>query len=372
MTDRIGQLVPVAEARAYEPRMARCEEALDRLVAVVQNFCDYIGIPIEDLEPLPTRLDLTDDPAIEDWGTNTYYPGYVQKGVGTSDDSVLQRMDCSPLNPGPHFEAQGSAPAAPVATVVPITSADPTTPAPTRVPVQSPEERPISCPTPVEDSRVTSLPEAPPSISALPRHSLSPVPELSTPPESPPVPTAPCPVPVPDDSRLLESPAPPEVPSASLTDSDLHRPEPPVGTSDVPDRPITPQLNLIQPTPQNSQEDVLSPVVLLEPTVLDVGPVAVVRIPDSTSSTPVSPPAPPTTRTRSPHPPAPTPMNLLDSLAVPDWPGVQTRASSRARSVSSGRQTRASSRARSVTPGLGDKRKAEESSDEKVSKRRKD
>jgi len=384
LTDQVSNLVPRAEERANEPRIGRCEEALDRLAAVMSNLCEYLGVPIEDFEPLPTRQDLMDDPVIEDWGTNTYYPRYVQRGVGTSDDGVYRRMDSSARNPGPHFEGDAQIPSQAVGdSEVPIPGPD--IPQPCLEPVENPVES-DSGPVPI------SVEREPPSAIQSVVEGPAPIPTLDVPDSSldlrqPSVEDDSGPVPIVTDTeppsalrpvtRRSLSPRPerltpldtlptPRAPSLAPAESDPCPAEP-----EVPARPLTPQVNLIRPTPENSQEHLLPPVVALEPNHPEVGSINKVPPPDSTSDVPTQPPSSPRKRTRSPHPPIAS-LSALDSLAVPDWQGIQTRASSRARSVSPGIPTRASSRARSVSPGLGDKRKSSEGSDDKVAKRRKD
>jgi hypothetical protein len=481
LTDQIGNLVPHAEARAFEPRMAQCEVALDRLAEVVQNLCDYLGMPIDDLEPLPTRRDLTDDPEPEDFATKVYYPRYVQRAVGTSDDTVFRQMDFSPWNRGGQYEPQDP----PIPCAAPPAASEVLVP---RQPLSPIPEVPTEEGTPVGSLPVPEEPSAP-AADSDPRHPLSPVPPIpevptedGTPVESHPVPEEPsapaadsdtsrpkppvvdtavpaqpspppdahpaqslpvleeaaaltavpeepsaavadlnadCPEPTFADSAVPDQPAAapedvtpaesqtvpeepvapsadldvtcpepliaecevperpitpainlerpitpvPEEPAAPSADLVATRPEPPIAECEVPERPITPAINLIEPTPENSQEGI--PQLPAPPAV---GPVGDITMGESTSATGSSQPASPRKRTRSPRP-SPDARELPGSLEVPR---VQTRASSRARSLSPGMQTRASSRARSVSPNPGQKRKAGESSDEKVTKRRKE
>jgi hypothetical protein len=127
--------------------------------------------------------------------------------------------------------------------------------------------------------------------------------------------------------------------------------------------------------PPAADAGIVSPDVGDEPRVPDSTPAE--SIPADSPDPPLqtgqaSAPSSPRKRKRRTSSAVPTSSQVPHSLAVPDWGGIQTRASSRARSVSPGIQTRASSRIRDVSPAPGQKRKAGESSDEKVSKRRKD
>ena len=360
LVTQVGKVVSTAEGHGIEPRMAQCEAKLDRLATVLDRFIEYFGLTTGDLEYLPTRRDLNDEPLPEEVGTNTYYPRYTDRGLGTSDDMVTGEMSSSPLNPRT-VPQPVAGPSALVHPIIHSPVADPPTVPMPEVPLPSSPES-----APEKISPRAFLPPGPPSVveddSVRPLHwSLSPVPEAITPPESP-TPTA-----------SIASPAV----------GQIAEPTAPPLTADLPPRPITPTVNLIRPTPENSQETAMSNVVALQPTPPDTlmdtqeqlsagpsQPALDAPMPPPTGQ--VSVPPSPRKRKRVARSPAADLSQVPDSLAVPDWIGIQTRASSRARSVSPGVQTRAASQARSMSPAPGQKRRGGDSGDEKLAKRRKD
>ena len=344
LVTQVGKVVSTAEGKGLEPRMAQCEDKLDRLANVLDRFVEYFGLTIGDLDYLPTRRDVNENPTPEELGTNTYYPRYTDKGLGTSDDVVTTQMSSSPHNPrdvpqpvaGPSRPVRASMHSS--VPDVPSGTGD-AVPIPEGTTLTGPESAPENLPAPVSEVRDDTV--------RLLHRALSPVPEAITPPESP----------TPTPSVDTPAAGPIEDPTASVL------------TPDLPPRLITPNVNLICPTPENSQEAAMSNVVALQPTPPDtsIGPSQ--PAPDAGQ---VSVPPSPRKRKRVARSHVADLSEIPESLAVPDWTGIQTRASSRARSVSPGVQTRAASRAGTISPAPGQKRKGGDSGDEKSAKRRKD
>ena len=213
LTRRVDKVISVAARKGFNYRLEHCKESVE-LLFTIRNLCEAFGITMDELEPLPSRVDLPQNPEADEMRTNTFYPQYNDMCVGTSDDIAISHMSASPLNQRPGVIPRGTV----------------------RIVLMELERRGLSPITEVltppesetNEGMYTNDSAAGGQFSVVPEHetdltTLVAIPDITQPPES-----------IPDPSHG--------------------------------DRPITPTVNLIRATPQNSQEAGLPVLVPLQPT----------------------------------------------------------------------------------------------------------
>ena len=370
---------------------------------MIGNLCEAFGITMEELEPLPSRADLPQDPEADEMGTNTFYPRYNDTCVGTSDDIAESQMSASPLNQRPCAFHRGT---------VRIVSREELSPIPE---VPTPPE------SVADEEMYTDAVETGGHFSFVPKKcELTPsvaLPDSTQPPESIPDPShedRPVPptvnliratpqnsqealLPVQVDLQLTPPDAPmqpalhptPDAPHLEPMCPDLHLvpattgSDAPVSDPAVPE-PAVPES--VAPDPAIAEATLASGGATVNTAVIDPPvspppvsepPVSEPPIPVATVSDPTIPEPHPNSQDTS-HPLAPRkrkragtvsqirPRPVPDTLGVPGSSGIRTRSVSLAARPC----TRSASRSRSVSVSRGEKRKAENSGDDRESNKR--
>lgn len=406
LSGRVEHVLSVAIGKGFKHRLGNCEEGVERLYTLIGGLCTFLGITENELEPVPSRRELSNNPDVEQYGTNTYYPRWSDRGVGTFDDTFSVEMHASAYNPRP-------VPQAPWNILSPLH--EPSSIAPPDIvmetdnsPIPSPLTPIPEAPTPPDSSseeefipsdlgvRLSAGRESSPAVvsavelgSKLPSGLVSKLP--SAPEMQPALP-------------LTVEPSPESAPNSSLPVGNLP------STLEQPVRPVTPSVNLIRPTPENSQEAMVPNIVALQPAPSEASvQTAPIPLPEDHVPEPTGPPLTPATlpipellpRVESvlplptiqgsaipvPDPPSPdaTVRDLSRTLPEPvvsrkrkrassvrpsrsvqaglgvPASGARTRSTSLAATVRAGPRTRSLSRSRSPSLSSGEKRQRRDS-----------